>query len=147
MEPRQRDNAPEVGRQLSASEWRILHCVYSLAEGPDLITAVTLRDRLALPPYNRDMRLNHVQVLLGRIEAASYVTSTPIPRGTGQTGRMEYSYRPRHTYEVVFGQLARSYLQALIIGSDGRAKAILRRLLEEEETAAGQLSPEQGTEP
>jgi hypothetical protein len=133
MEPRQSDNAPEVGRQLSSSEWRVLHCLYSLSEGPDLVTAVSLRNRLASPPYNRDMRLNHVQVLLVRIEAAGYITSTPIPRGTGQPGRMEYSYRPRHAYEVVFDQLARSFLETLVIGSDNRAKAILRRLLEEEE--------------
>lgn len=136
MEPRQSDNAPKVGRQLSTSEWRVLHCIYSLAEGPDLVTAVTLRDRLALPPYNRDMRLNHVQVLLVRLEAAGYITSTPIPRGTGQLGRMEYSYRPSHAYEMVFDRLARSFLESLVIGSDSRAKAILRRLLEEEETAS-----------
>lgn len=132
MEPRQNDDAPQVGRQLSASEWRLLHCAYSLAEGQDdLITAVRLRDRLASPPYSRDMRLNHVQVLLVRIEAAGYLTSTPIPRGPGQSGRMEYSYRPIFEYKVVFEQLARRYLEDLVIDGDPRAKAILRRLLSE----------------
>ena len=131
---RPRDNT-SMDRQLSVSEWRVLHCVYSLADGEeDPITAVRLRDRMALPPYSRDMRLNHVQVLLVRIESAGYLTSTPIPRGEGQQGRMEYSYRPALDYEVVFDQLARRFLQDLVIGEDARAKAILRSLFAEDGT-------------
>ncbi len=136
------DDASRVGRQLSASEWRLLHCVYSLAEGEEPTTAVALRERLASPPYSRDLRLNHVQVMLGRIEAAGYVTSIPIPRAMGQAGRMEYSYRPALGYEEVFDQFARRVLADLVIGNDSRAKVILLRLLEEEEIASG--SPLEG---
>ena len=137
------DDASKMGRQLSASEWRLLHCVYSLAEGQDLVTAVSLRERLASPPYSRDMRLNHVQVLLGRIEAAGYLSSTPIPRGVGQSGRMEYSYRPALEYEVVFDQLARRFLEDLVIGNDSRAKALLGCLLEGEGAATGSALEEE----
>lgn len=119
-------------RPLTSSEWRLLHSLYSLEEHQELITAVSLRERLRRPPYSQDMQLNHVQVLLVRLEAAGYVISAPIPRKAGQRGRMEYSYSPAHEYEAVFEQVARSVLEDLIVGSDPRGRDVLRRLLEDQ---------------
>jgi hypothetical protein len=142
------DEGSKAERKLSVTEWQLLHCVFAMAEtGDERVTAVRLRERLALAPYHRNIEVNHVKVVLDRLEGAGWLTSTPIPREPGRTGRMEHSFRPVLSFEAAFARIARRFLDDLFVAGNKRAKAILIQLLTEDEPVTGEGAREDEVSP
>lgn len=117
-------------RPLSLDEWCVLHCIYRLVEQEELeeVTSDAIHEALCRKPYHRTWSRVHVRVLLTRLVGAGLVGAQALP-STGP-GRPFNHYYPTRKFEAVFREVAREFLEKVVITPDERVKGVLQSLLE-----------------